>query len=202
MKKLLIIALTIATSVSFAEKKITAKMTKLTVARLSTTGTLSWTGFGVGKSHTGTINFKSGVVEMKGNDLVGGEFVLDMTTIKTGDSPRLENHLKAADFFDVEKFNEGSFKITKVEAIKTAKAGEPTHKITGDLTIKGKTHPEVLMATISKQGKIYTAKAETEIKDRTQYDIVFHSAKFTAASVLGDKLIEDNIKIQLDLKTN
>ena len=54
----------------------------------------------------------------------------------------------------------------------------------------------------TKQGKGFTATAETEIKDRTQYDIVFNSAKFKAASALGDKLINDNIKIQLDIKTN
>lgn len=203
MKKILILAATLIASISFAEKKIETKMTKLTTAKLEVTGNVKWTGFGVGnKSHSGDLSLKSGSVEMKGEQLIGGIFILNMASIKTTDSAKLEGHLKSPDFFDVEKFTEGTFKITKVEAIKDAKAGAPTHKITGDLTIKGKTHSEEFLATIAKQGAGYVATAETEIKDRTQYDIVYNSAKFKAASVLGDKLIKDNIKIQLDIKTN
>jgi polyisoprenoid-binding protein YceI len=125
----------------------------------------------------------------------------DMASLKTGDSPKLDGHLKSADFFDVEKFKEGTFKITKVEAIKGAKAGSPTHNITGDLTIKGKTHPETFAAIVTQEGKGFAATATTEIKDRTQYDIVYNSAKFKAVSALGDKLIQDNIKVELALKT-
>lgn len=206
MKKLLVIApilaLSLIASISFADNKAATKMTKPALTKLNTTGDLKWTGFGVGKSHTGTVTLKSGTIEMKGSELVGGVFVLDMTTLKTADSPKLEGHLRSADFFDVDKFTEGAFKITKVEAIKGAKAGTPTHKITGDLTIKGKTHEEMLLATVNQQEKAYTATAETEIKDRTQYDIVYNSAKFKTASALGDKLIQDNIKIQLNIKTN
>ncbi len=204
MKKILIIASMLA-SVSFADvaKPTTvAKDTKPTsVSKMNVTGTVKWTGFGVGKSHSGDIALKSGSVEMNGTALTGGSFTLDMTSLKTGDSPKLEGHLRSPDFFDVDKFQEGQFKITKVEEIKDAKAG-PTHKIFGELTIKGKTHPEEFLATVSKQGKGFAAKVETEIKDRTQYDIVYNSGKFKAVSVLGDKLINDNIKIQLDIKTN
>lgn len=192
-------------SVSFADiakPAAAAKAAKPTaVSKMNVVGTVKWTGFGVGKSHTGDISLKSGSVEMNGSTLVGGNFTLDMKSLKTGDSPKLEGHLRSPDFFDVDKFQEGQFKITKVEAIKDAKSG-PTHKIFGDLTIKGKTNKEEFLATVSKQGKGFAAVVETEIKDRTQYDIVYNSSKFKAASVLGDKLINDNIKIQLDIKTN
>lgn len=201
MKKLLVTIIALTSSIAFSDVKAT-KISKLTTNKITVSGGLQWTGYGVGKSHVGTINLKSGVIEMNGEQLVGGNFVLDMNTLKTGDSPKLESHLKSADFFDIEKFNEGTFKITKVEAIKGAKAGEPTHKITGELTIKGKTHTEQLQATITKNGKNYSATAETEIKDRTQYDIVYNSSKFKLASELGNKLIQDNIKVQLDIKTN
>lgn len=202
MKNLLIIATLFIASISFAEKKAAVNTTKPAINKMAVTGVLKWTGFGVGKSHTGEIALKSGTVEMKGSDLIGGLFVLDMGTLTTADSPKLQGHLRTADFFDVEKFKEGAFKITKVEALKDAKAGAPTHKITGDLTIKGKTHTEEFLATITKQGAAFVAKADAEIKDRTQYDIVYNSSKFKTASALGDKLINDNIKIQLDLKTN
>ena len=204
MKKILIVA-SMITSVSFADiaKPVAAaKAPKPTaVSQMNVTGTVKWTGFGVGKSHAGDIALKSGSVEMNGTTITGGNFTLDMASLKTGDSAKLQADLRSPNFFDVDKFQEGQFKITKIEEIKNAKAG-PTHKIFGNLTIKGKTHPEEFLATISKLNKGFTATAETEIKDRTQYDIVYNSAKFKAASALGDKLINDNIKIQLDIKTN
>jgi polyisoprenoid-binding protein YceI len=203
MKKLALIAITLIAATSFAAGKKETKQAAPATAmnKMDVGGTLKWTGFGVGKSHGGDLTIKSGSIEMKGAELVGGEFVLDMASLKTGDSPKLEGHLKSADFFDVEKFKEGTFKITKVEVIKGAKPGSPTHNITGDLTIKGKTHPETFAATVTKEGKGFAATATTEIKDRTQYDIVYNSAKFKAVSALGDKLIQDNIKVELALKT-
>ncbi len=206
MKKILILA-SLITSMTYADvakpAKVApkAKAAKSTVSKMNVTGTLKWQGFGVGKTHNGDITLKNGSVEMKDNSIVGGTFTMDMKSLKTGDSPKLEGHLRSPDFFDVEKFSEAQFKITKVEEIKDAKSG-PTHKIFGDLTIKGKTHAEELLATLTKQGNAYSATAEGEIKDRTQYDIVYNSGKFKAISALGDKLIQDNIKIQLDLKAN
>lgn len=205
MKKLLIIATSILASISFAESKATAKkdtkMAPPALTKIEVAGALKWTGYGIGKSHAGEITLKSGYVEFKGEELVGGTFIIDMATLKTGDSPKLEGHLKNADFFDVEKFKEGTFKITKAEAIKNAKAGEATHKITGDLTIKGKTHSETFDAIITKNGTTYTGVAKTQITDRTKYDIVYNSSKFKAASELGNKLIKDEIDIELDIKT-
>ena len=46
----------------------------------------------------------------------------------------LEGHLKNQDFFEVEKFPTGHFEIVKVEEMAIENA---THKITGNLTLKG-----------------------------------------------------------------
>jgi polyisoprenoid-binding protein YceI len=201
MKLVVAIALSLFTVVGFAETE--AKKAKpapvATTTKLDVTGSLKWTGYGVGKSHAGDITVKGGQVEFKGEKLVGGTITLDMATLKTGDSPRLEGHLKNADFFDVEKFKEGTFKITKVETIQGAKANEPTHKITGDLTIKGKTNTETFTATVAKKDKEYMATAKAQIADRTKYDIVYNSVKFKTASALGDKLIKDEIDVELNL---
>lgn len=206
MKSLLAVIVALTASVSFAQTKAKAAATKQVkppamAATAEVTGDLKWTGYGVGKSHKGQIPLKSGQVELKGDELVGGTFVLDMSNLKTADSPRLEGHLKSPDFFDVEKFKEGTFKITKVEALPVGKPGEPTHKITGDLTIKGKTNSEILMATVSNKDKKLMATASAQIADRTKYDIVYRSSKFTPASTLGDKLIEDKIDIAIDVTT-
>jgi polyisoprenoid-binding protein YceI len=207
MKKIMTLILAFTASVAFADTK--AKASAKTEKPLATaaikrdvSGEVKWTGHGVGKTHHGQITLKSGQIDMKGDDIVGGNFVLDMTTLKTADSERLQGHLRSPDFFDVEKNKEATFKITKVEAIPGAKSGEPTHKITGDLTIKGKTGTETLLATITKKDNKYTAVAMGQIPDRTKYDIVYNSAKFKAASILGDKLIEDKIDIEIDAQTN
>jgi polyisoprenoid-binding protein YceI len=203
MKKLIILSTLLIASLSFGAdaKKKTTPAAAAAMTQVDVTGGLKWTGYGVGKSHSGDLALKAGYVEMKGNDIVGGTFTIDMGTLKTTDSEKLQGHLQSPDFFDVKKFPEGTFKITQVAAIKEAKAGMPTHTITGNLTIKGKTHPETFMATITKEGAKWSAKAEAEIKDRTQYDIVYNSAKFKTVSALGDKLIEDKIKIELNLAT-
>ena len=60
---------------------------------------------------------------------------------------KLDDDLKAPDFFDAAKYPEITFKSTKVE-----KAGENALKITGDLTVKGVTKPVVLHAKINKIG--------------------------------------------------
>lgn len=207
MKKLILIATVLFASASFAadkkesKKKTADKPAAVEVKKMDITGGIKWTGYGVGKSHTGDITLKSGFVDMKGDVPTGGEFVLDMESLKTADSAKLQGHLQSPDFFDVKKFTTGQFKITSIEAIKDAAAGAPNYKITGDLTIKDKKHSETFMATITKKDGVFTAHGETEIKDRTQYDIVYNSQKFKAASVLGDKLIEDKIKIVFDVQT-
>jgi polyisoprenoid-binding protein YceI len=60
------------------------------------------------------------------------EFYAKAASIDTGIAAR-DNHLRSADFFDVEKYPQIAFKSTKVE-----KKGE-SYFITGDLTIKGTT---------------------------------------------------------------
>lgn len=60
------------------------------------------------------------------------EFTAKMTSVDTGVAPR-DNHLRTADFFDVEKYPEMTFKSTRIE-----KNGNGM-VLTGDLTMKGVT---------------------------------------------------------------
>lgn len=197
-----VVALTLPFAVQAKDSKKATKAAakKEEAKKVDATGNVKWTGYGVGKSHTGDIKVSKGNLEMKGNDIVGGEFEMDMKSL-TSDSEKLTVHLKSGDFFDVEKFNTAKYKITKVEALPTPAAGAPTHKFSGTLTIKDKTHPHDVMALVKKDGEKWTANADSEITDRTQYDIVYNSKKFKALSELGNKAIEDNIKVQLNLMT-
>lgn len=76
--------------------------------------------------------------------------------------PKLDEHLRSADFFDAAKYPTITFKSTKVEA-----AGKDKLKVTGDLTVKGKSHPAVLAVTINKVGEHPMSKHPTAGFDAT-----------------------------------
>jgi polyisoprenoid-binding protein YceI len=70
---------------------------------------IQWTGKKVTGQHEGTINFLDGILTFKSNKLVAGTFTVDMKSISTTDltgeyKDKLDGHLKADDFFGVEKF--------------------------------------------------------------------------------------------------
>ncbi|KAF1712012.1 polyisoprenoid-binding protein [Pseudoxanthomonas kalamensis DSM 18571] len=62
--------------------------------------------------------------------------------------PKLDEHLKGADFFDAATYPVATFKSTAVES-----AGVNALKVTGDLTIKDQTHPVVLDVTLNGAGQ-------------------------------------------------
>lgn len=155
--------------------------------------TITWTGKKVTGEHSGSINFKEGMLVFKGKKLTGGSFIADMTTLsnndQTGDGKKkLEGHLKSADFFNTDEF-----KTSKL-VFKTI--GEKTpgvYSITADLTIKGKTNP-VKFDLALKGGK-----ATTEFSvDRTKFGIQYGSGSFF--DDLGDRTIYDEFDLKVALK--
>jgi len=158
---------------------------------------VTWEGRKLGGSHHGTLAVKSGDLEVAKGALTGGTVVIDMTSLKDEDltapemNGKLTTHLKSDDFFSIEKNPTSTLKITKVEP----KDGKT--EITGDLTIKGITHPVTFLADVKADAKSVTAKGNFEV-DRTLYDIKFRSLKFFAN--IGDKVIKDQFGIGFDLK--
>ena len=71
-------------------------------------------------AHIGTVDITEGTIAVTENDLVSGEVIFDITTIKkTGKETqwtlKLENHLKDHDFFNVKLFPNSKFTINKYE---------------------------------------------------------------------------------------
>lgn len=152
-------------------------------------------------SHDGTIQLTSGNLLFKGTQLSKGDFTLDMTTIRNTDqkdaqSQRdLEDHLKNADFFEVDKFPKAFFSITKaVELHDPLKPNQYT--ITGFLSIKGITNTITFPATITTTRTSAKATAVITI-DRTKWNVTFQSK--TIFSTLKDGALADEIKLTLDL---
>jgi polyisoprenoid-binding protein YceI len=160
---------------------------------------INWHATKVGGEHKGIVKLAKGTLEVDGNKLKGGEFEMNMTTIVDTDkdtpNTRLTNHLRSDDFFSVEKHPSSTFRITKAEPIAKAKPGEPNYTITGDLTIKGVTHPNTFPATVKIAGNGAEATAKVTV-NRMKYDIQYRSSFLGTAA---DKIIYDDFTIDLKL---
>lgn len=154
--------------------------------------TVTWKGYKVAGSHTGTIDLKSGALVFDGDKLVGGEFIVDMTSISATDlegdyKNQLDGHLKSADFFGIEKHPTAKLVFTKVKS-----TGKNSYAVTGDLTIKDTTEP------VTFDVSVYGDKATATLKvDRTKYDVKYGSGIIGTAK---DKLIYDEFDLVVDLQ--
>lgn len=191
MKKAITFLTTLVLLVSMQSFKLNSIPKKQT--KMVTNSKIVWKGYKVAGSHEGTIILKSGSLSFDNDKLIGGEFVIDMTTISSTDltgeyKGKLEGHLKSDDFFGVEKFPTASLVFTNVEA-----KGKNSYFISGNLTIKGKT------STITFEISIYGNKATSALKiDRTEFDVKYGSGSFFSG--LQDNLIYDEFDLIVDLE--
>lgn len=153
---------------------------------------INWVGKKITGSHTGTIQLKEGKLLMENNQLIGGTFVIDMTTINVTDltgenKAKLEGHLKSDDFFGIANFP------TATLIIKSANKTANGYYINGDITIKGKTE------SIAFDLKMEANKATASLKiDRTKFGVRYGSGSFFDS--LGDNTIYDNFDLDVTLK--
>lgn len=122
-------------------------------------------------------------------------FTVQAASIDTDNGDR-DNHLRSADFFDVEKFPTLTFSSTSVKAVDA-----DTLEVTGDLTIKGQTKkvtvPVELLGSV-KTPRGEKAGFETAFKlDRKEYGITWNRALDTGGAILGDD-VKINISIEAD----
>lgn len=157
---------------------------------------IEWLGKKIGGQHEGNIQIKSGSLELNGDKIVAGNFIVDMTSITCTDlkdesyNQKLVGHLKSDDFFGVETYPTAKFVVTKSSGFSNGTAA-----LTGDLTIKGK--KESITFDVLKTGNAYSAKIDI---DRSKFDVRYGSNSFF--DNLGDKAIEDNFTLNVKLVVN
>jgi polyisoprenoid-binding protein YceI len=168
---------------------------------ISTESELKWIGKELSTdTHTGTLALKKGKIDVNANGVIHGEVEIDMTTITVTDmqgkwGTKLEGHLKSPDFFGVEKYPNAFITFQSDEnPIKNNQIN-----LTGELTIKDITHPITFTAELLDIKPSIIAKANLSF-DRSKYDVRFRSGKFFEN--LGDKLILDDIEVDVLLVTN
>lgn len=130
--------------------------------------TIKWIGeltFHFG-GHDGFINFKEGYFIKQNNTITGGEFIIDMNSITNDDikeqigKDNLVDHLKNADFFEVNKYPLSKLAITNVAY------SEPNEAhIKANLTIKGITKPIHFRAEFNYEKKQMTTRFKIDRKD-------------------------------------
>jgi polyisoprenoid-binding protein YceI len=148
----------------------------------------------------GRFNDFSGTVDMDSKAPQKGavEFHIKTTSIDTA-NPDRDKHLRTADFFDVEKYPEITFKSDSVTP-----AGKDKYNVTGTLTMHGVSKKVTLPVTFNGEAKDpwgnTRAGFETSTKlDRKEYGIVWNKAIDNGGVLLGDDV---NIAINLETVKN
>jgi len=176
---------------------------------------IEWVGTKVTGYHTGNVPLKSGEIFVKKGEVTGGKFVMDLAnmqvvgpkSVDAASSKKLLGHLKSSDFFDVEKNPEGSFELTGVrpyqgtalkdstdprqEQISKYRVTDPTHIVSGNLTLKGVTKNVEFPARITVSGDNAVAIAKFNI-NRKDWGIVYPGKP--------DDLIRDAVHLGISIK--
>lgn len=155
--------------------------------------TVNWVGKMIGiKAHNGTINLQEGTLKMEGDKVVGGNFVVDMSSItplddnyapagsEQGTREMLVSHLSSGDFFAIEENPTASFEIT---------GANEDGSVTGNLTVRGKTNTETVTDVAVADGSV----TGTLVFDRKKYDVAWDSP-------MKDAVLSDDIELNIELK--
>ena len=151
-----------------------------------------WTGKKVTGQHYGKLPIQSSKVDVKNGQVVGGEFVLDITKMTVDDlkgemQKKFLGHMKSKDFFEVSRWPTAKLVVEKLDG----------KKAIGKLTIKGKT--KKVEFSYLKKGNLFSGTLKF---DRTQFDMIYGSGNFFKN--LGDKMIYNDVtvdfKVQLSKK--
>ncbi len=120
------------------------------------------------------------------------DVTIDLASLSTGNEGR-DNHLRSADFFDVEHFPTATFHSTAVEP-----RGEDRLRVVGDLTIHGVTKPVTLDATIEGKFKDMQGKDRYAFTATTTFSRKEFGLEWNVALESGGWLVSDKITIAID----
>jgi polyisoprenoid-binding protein YceI len=119
------------------------------------------------------------------------EFTIKAASITT-DNERRDTHLRSADFFEVEKYPEISFKSEKI-----VPKGKDEYEVSGPLTMHGVTKAVVLpVKMLGTSGDLIGLEVQT-VLNRKDYGIVWNKVLDTGGVQLGDDV---TVSINLEVR--
>ncbi|MCX2742234.1 YceI family protein [Mangrovivirga sp. M17] len=153
---------------------------------------------------------------------ITGLDVLDLENDPNDDEDmydKLTGHLMSPDFFAADSFPTATFEITEVkefdpstmsvevkdqfeteytpESAKEFMVENPTHWVSGNLTMRGTTKNVAFPAHVNKEGDKLTAKAKFNI-DRTDWGLMYGD-EASVADKAKDKFIYNTVNVGIDL---
>lgn len=166
---------------------------------------INWIGSKPAGQHYGIVSLSESNLVVNDGQLVGGNVVIDMTTIEAQDlegqdKKDLENHLmgysngKEDHFFNATIYPEATFEITGMETV------EDQAMLSGNLTLKetSKNITFQVLVSMNEADKSIVITSDDVVLDRTEWGIKFMSKSFIEN--LGDNFVNDDMKITFDLK--
>ena len=122
------------------------------------------------------------------------DVTIDVSSIDTRQEMR-DNHLRSADFFDVENHPQLRFVSTRVEGDIT---GE--FRVIGDLTIRGKTQPVTLEVTNEGRGMDPWGNERVGINATGKIKRSDFGLTYNQALEAGGVMVGDEVKLSLDVE--
>ena len=149
----------------------------------------------------GIATVKGQFKEFEGTVEVGPEGAVAYGTVQTASvdtrEPQRDEHLRSADFFEVDTYPTIDFRSTAIRA-----AGEDEFEIDGELTIHGVTRPITLRAEIEGtetdlQGNDRVGLSASAQINRSDYEMTFNAALGS-----GNVVVSDKVKILVDISAS
>jgi polyisoprenoid-binding protein YceI len=148
--------------------------------------------------HLGIATVKGQFTDFEGTLEVGADGAraggsVEVASVDTRE-PQRDEHLRSADFFEVESFPRIEFVSTAIRPLQ-----DDEFEIDADLTIHGVTRPVTLRATLEgtetdPQGNERVGVSATAQIDRSDFGM-----KFNAALGSGNLVVSDRVKILVDV---
>ncbi len=143
---------------------------------------ITWVGTKPGGKHEGGFKSLTGTATVDGDQLRSVEVAIETASLYADDA-KLTLHLKSPDFFGVKNNPKAKFKSTKIDSTDGV-------KITGDLTINGKTKSVTIPANVTVAGGSVKITGEVSI-DKRDFGMTYGGGK------INDQVA---IKVAVDAK--
>lgn len=145
---------------------------------------------------TGSFQSFSSEVETEGDDFGNAKVVFTgkVDSITTGNDQR-DGHLKSADFFEVEKYPEFTFKSTSIK-----KKGGEDFELTGDLTLHGITKSVTFSAEAGGVVKDPWGQVKAGFSVSGKVNRKDFGLNWNVVTEAGGVVVSDDVKIQAEVQ--